>query len=71
MKKLIIEAFLFILGILLFICYLYFYNNSSSSDFSNFSDGLLLGLAIGIIVVGIIMFLVNFKKILKNKSDLK
>lgn len=68
MKELIIDAFLFILGIVLFICYLYFYNNSLSSDFSNFSDGLLLGLAIGIIVIGIIMFFVNFKKYLKNKK---
>ena len=66
MKNLIIDAFLCILGIVLFISYLYFYNNSSSSDFSNFSDGLLLGLAIGIIIVAIIMLLINLKKYLKK-----
>lgn len=68
MKRLLTEIGLLIVGIILFICYLYFYNNSLSSDFSNFSDGLLLGLAIGIIVIGIIMFFVNFKKYLKNKK---
>ena len=68
MKRLLTEIVLLILGIILFICYLYFCSNDSSSDFSNFSDGLLLGLAIGIIVIGIIMFFVNFKKYFKNKK---
>lgn len=66
MKKLIIETFLFIIGIILFICYLYFCSNNASGDFSNFSDGLLLGLAIGIIIVAIIMLLINLKKYLKK-----
>ena len=54
MKKLRLGLFLIILGNILYIFYMYFCKNESSS-IGDFSSGLLLGLSIGINLVGIII----------------
>lgn len=53
MKNLTFGLFLIILGNILYMCYIYFNGNESSST-NEFSSGLLLGLSIGINLVGII-----------------
>lgn len=45
---------LIVLGNILYMCYIYFCGNESSS-IGEFSSGLLLGLSIGINLVGIII----------------
>lgn len=45
---------LIILGNLLYLAYIYFYGNETS-NFSDFSSGILLGLSIGCNFVGIIL----------------
>ena len=70
MKKLIAGSVLCVLGIILYVCYKYF-AGGSSSHFGMFSDGVLFGLAIGILLIGItfvIIGLVNIYKIKKNKT---
>lgn len=70
MKKLIAGSVLCVLGIILYVCYNYF-AGGNSSHFGMFSDGVLLGLAISILLVGItfvIIGLVNIYKIKKNKT---
>lgn len=54
---------LIVLGNILYMCYIYFNGNESSST-SEFSSGLLLGLSIGINLVGIIISALY----VKNKS---
>ena len=54
LKNLRLGLFLIILGNILYMCYIYFNGNESSST-SEFSSGLLLGLSIGINLVGIII----------------
>lgn len=52
-KNLTLGLFLIILGNILYMCYIYFNGNESSST-NEFSSGLLLGLSIGINLVEII-----------------
>ena len=54
MKNLKVGLMLIILGNILYMCYIYFCGNESSS-IGEFSSGLLLGLSIGINLVGIII----------------
>ena len=67
MKKLKIGTLLIILGNLLYLAYIYFCGNETS-DFSNFSSGLLLGLSIGCNLVGIILTVTYMSK---NNEDKK
>ena len=67
MKKLKIGTALIILGNLLYLAYIYFCGNETS-DFSNFSSGLLLGLSVGINLVGIILTIAYMSK---NNEDKK
>lgn len=60
MKNLRLGLFLIILGNILYICYMYFCKNESSST-SEFSSGLLLGVSIGINLVGIIISVLYVK----------
>lgn len=54
MKNLKVGLMLIVLGNILYMCYIYFCGNESSS-IGEFSSGLLLGLSIGINLVGIII----------------
>ena len=67
MKKLKTGTLLIILGNLLYLAYIYFCGNETS-DFSNFSSGLLLGLSIGCNLVGIILTVTYMSK---NNEDKK
>ena len=67
MKKLRTGTLLIILGNLLYLAYIYFCGNETS-DFSNFSSGLLLGLSIGCNLVGIILTVTYMSK---NNEDKK
>ena len=67
MKKLKTGTLLIILGNLLYLAYIYFCGNETS-DFSNFSSGLLLGLSIGCNLVGIILTVAYMSK---NNEDKK
>ena len=67
MKKLRIGTSLIILGNLLYLAYIYFCGNETS-DFGNFSSGLLLGLSIGVNLVGIILFVAYMTKNNKEKD---
>lgn len=57
MKKYISGLSLLGLGLILFFAYLFF-AGSAESSFGDFSDGFLLGLSLGIILVGIILIVV-------------
>ena len=70
MKNLISGSILFVLGITLYLCYNYFAGDGSS-HFGMFSDGVLLGLAIGILLVGIILAIIGLINICKNKENKK
>ena len=65
MKKLKTGTGLIILGNLLYLAYIYFCGNETS-DFGNFSSGLLLGLSIGCNLIGIILTVAYMSK--NNKS---
>ena len=67
MKKLRIGTSLIILGNLLYLAYIYFCGNETS-DFGNFSSGLLLGLSIGCNLVGIILTVAYMSKNNKEKG---
>ena len=67
MKKLKIGTSLIILGNLLYLAYIYFCGNETS-DFGNFSSGLLLGLSIGYNLVGIILTVAYMSKNNKEKG---
>ena len=67
MKKLKIGTSLIILGNLLYLAYIYFCGNETS-DFGNFSSGLLLGLSIGCNLVGIILTVAYMSKNNKEKG---
>ena len=67
MKNFIIGIALFIFGIILYLCYNYFAGDSSS-HFGMFSDGILLGLAIGIALIGIILVIIGLINLCKNKK---
>ena len=70
MKNLIIGSILFVLGIILYLCYNYFAGDGSS-HFGMFSDGVLLGLAIGILLVGIILVIKGLIRIYNRKRNIK
>ncbi len=67
MRKLKTGALLIILGNLLYLSYIYFYGNETS-DFGNFSSGLILGLSIGCNLVGIILTVAYMSKNNKEKD---
>lgn len=68
MKKYISGLSLIVLGLILFFAYLFFAGNAESS-FGEFSNGLLLGLSLGIIFVGIILIVViGIKSKRENKK---
>ena len=54
------------LGNILYMCYIYFCGNESSS-LDEFSSGLLLGLSIGSNLVGIILMVMYMSKNNKHK----
>lgn len=60
MKNLKAGLTLIVLGNILYMCYIYFCGNESSS-IGEFSSGLLLGLSIGINLVGIIISVLYVK----------
>ncbi len=70
MKNLITGSVLFIFGIILYLCYNYFAGDCSS-HFGMFSDGILLGLAIGILLVGIILVILGLINIYNRKRNIK
>ena len=61
MKKLKTGTTLIILGNLLYLVYMYSHGNETS-NFSNFSSGLLLGLSIGCNLIGIILTVTYISK---------
>ncbi len=61
MKKLKIGTLLIILGNLLYLSYIFFCGNETSS-FGEFSSGLLLGLSIGSNLIGIILTVAYMSK---------
>lgn len=61
MKKLKTGISLIILGNLLYLAYMYF-NGNSSSSFSDFGSGLLVGLSIGCNFIGIILTVTYMSK---------
>ncbi len=67
MRKLKTGTLLIILGNLLYLSYIYFYGNETS-DFGNFSSGLILGLSIGCNLVGIILTVAYMSKNNKEKD---
>lgn len=67
MRKLKTGTLLIILGNLLYLAYIYFYGNETS-DFGNFSSGLILGLSIGCNLVGIILTVAYMSKNNKEKD---
>ena len=67
MKKLKTGTLLIILGNLLYLAYIYFCGNETS-DFGDFSSGLLLGLSVGVNSVGIILTVAYMSK---NNGDKK
>ena len=70
MKNLITGSILFVLGITLYLCYNYFAGDGSSY-FGTFSDGVLLGLAIGILLVGVMLVRIGLRKRWKKKEKKK
>ena len=66
MKKLKIGTFLIVLGNLLYLASMLLGRNETS-DFENFSSGLLLGLSIGCNLIGIIMTVSYMSKNDKEK----
>ncbi len=67
MKKLKVGTILIILGNLLYLAYIYFSGNTTS-NFGDFSNGLLLGLSIGCNLVGIVLTVVYMSRNNKNNS---
>ena len=67
MKKLKTGTLLIILGNLLYLAYIFLYGNETS-DFGNFSSGILLGLSIGCNFVGIILTVAYMSKNDKEKK---
>ena len=67
MKKLKTGTLLIVLGNLLYLAYIFFCVDETS-DFGNFSSGLLLGLSIGCNLVGIILTVAYMTKNNKKKD---
>ena len=68
MNKLKTGISLIILGNLLYLAYIYFGGNETSS-FSSFTSGLLLGVSVGINLLGIILVIIYIVKEEKNKKE--
>lgn len=67
MKKLKTGTLLIVLGNLLYLAYIFFCGNETSS-FGDFSSGLLLGLSIGCNLVGIILTAMYISKNTENNN---
>ncbi len=67
MNKLKTGIFLIIIGNLLYLSYIFFTGNETSS-FGEFTKGLLLGLSVGTNLVGIILSIIYVVKE-KNEKD--
>ena len=67
MNKLKIGIFLIILGNILYLSYIFFTGNETSS-FGEFTKGLLLGLSVGTNLVGIILSIIYVAKEKKEKE---
>ena len=67
MNKLKIGIFLIILGNILYLSYIFFTGNETSS-FGEFTKGLLLGLSVGTNLVGIILLIIYVSKEKKSKK---
>ena len=67
MKKLRVGTILIALGNLLYLAYIFFCGNETS-DFGNFSSGILLGLSIGCNLVGIVLTVAYMSKNNKEKD---
>ena len=67
MNKLKIGIFLIILGNILYLSYIFFTGNETSS-FGEFTKGLLLGLSVSINLVGIILSIIYMTKE-KNEKE--
>lgn len=69
MKKEKLGLFLIILGNFLYLSYIYFSGNETS-NFGQFTSGLLLGLSIGTNLIGIVItsMYISKNKELKNKK---
>lgn len=65
MKKLKVGTILIILGNLLYLTYIYFSGNATS-NFGDFSNGLLLGLSVGCNLVGIVLTVAYMSRNNKN-----
>ena len=61
MNKLKIGVFLIILGNILYLSYMFFTGNETS-PFGEFTNGLLLGLSVGVNLVGIILLILYISK---------
>ena len=69
-KNVRVSAVLLILGEMLYWLLTYFFKNSTS-NFSELTSGILLGLSVGMKIIGIILLLISIAKYSKNenKSD--
>ncbi len=67
MKKLKTGTLLIILGNLLYLTYIYF-SGKETSNFGNFSSGILIGLSIGCNLVGIVLTVAYMSKNGKEKD---
>ena len=61
MNKLKTGIFLIIIGNVLYLSYIFFTGNETSS-FGEFTNGLLLGLSVGMNLVGIILVIIYLSK---------
>ena len=61
MNKLKTGIFLIILGNILYLSYIFFTGNETSS-FGEFTNGLLLGLSVGINLIGILLLILYISK---------
>ena len=66
MNKLKMGIFLIILGNILYLSYIFFTGNETSS-FGEFTKGLLLGLSVGTNLVGIILSIIYVTKAMLTK----
>ena len=68
MKKLKTGTLLIVLGNILYFAYMFFGGNETS-DFCDFSSGIILGLSIGCYLVGIILIVIYMSKNKKLNSN--
>lgn len=66
-KNVRVSAVLLILGEMLYWLLTYFFKNSTS-NFSELTSGILLGLSVGMKIVGIILLLISLAKYSKNDN---